>query len=85
MSAETRKRIDVPDGLPPCRECGAEQDFVKISDVQDAAEDAVLGEVRCENGHLLMQFVKPSAAAIERGRELAAKYGWASPEEPIDG
>lgn len=70
-----RRRIELPDELPTCGECGAECDFVRVADIREVEEGATITEVRCANGHLRLSFLKPSQEAIALGRKLAARYG----------
>lgn len=60
----------------PCPECGALVEYHRIGDPETASERAPIGEARCPNGHVMARFLRPDQAALDRGRELAERYGW---------
>lgn len=70
-----RKYIEVPTEMPKCRKCGAECEKVQLAAIHDVAEGEVCAEIRCTNGHINLQFLRPTQEAIEYGRKLKKWYG----------
>lgn len=63
--------------MPSCSECGGEYEQRQVKPMEEAAEGEAVADVVCGScGYHLVSFSRPTQAAIDRGRELAKKYGW---------
>lgn len=62
---------------PRCSECGALFKQTQVRSMEDARDNDVVAVVFCPScPRRIINILKPSQAAIARGRELAARYGW---------
>lgn len=62
---------------PKCHVCGEPIELEQLKSMGEAAEGETVAVYRCPVGHGKQpSFSKPTQADIERGRELAERYGW---------
>lgn len=69
--------VPKPAKPPKCKECGhhatVQRDYGEWWQI---AEGDPLRSYFCPNGHLVVSLLRATQADIDRGRELAERYGW---------
>lgn len=79
MSGSTSNRRWIPEEPEPpkCRECGLPATVEeRYGDWTEIPEGEPLTSYFCANGHLVFSLLRATQADIDRGRELAERYGW---------
>lgn len=62
---------------PPRCDCGGAVELRALQSKDQVKEGEPFSELVCQAcGKVVTRFLQPTAADIERGRELAEKYGW---------